>query len=331
MNTITHLPIGQDICPLTSPLERRLEIIAQQDVRTLIRKDAEYKGSWKRRGGVGAFMMLARKWDRLEAVSEEAGYNVFELIESEMRGDQGASRTESTLETIRDLRRYLMLVESEMMNRKSQDNYGVCELSMSAEVSGFAAAMDETMRQVSCSLGVPSHVLEAGDHPLHQFFPKDEASLAEVQRRMDVCKIDSSQHDRHARMVSIDPRKDYTAIDDGPSHEQAEPGNTPLQEHITALEEQEDWQHIGGGRFVENNSGTVVQTDGEVEAAIAPFQSACMDRGYGGGEKTVYATPTDQQVAALRNSEAVKDSIARVEKQSCIARSPVATGVSARK
>jgi len=84
-----------------------LRSIAIEDVEVLLEKDAEYGGSWKRRGGVGAFMMLARKWDRLENIAIENGYNVFAAAIHD-------SREEGVLDDIADLRRYLLLVEEEI-------------------------------------------------------------------------------------------------------------------------------------------------------------------------------------------------------------------------
>lgn len=97
-----------------------LEAVAAADVAHLREKEATYKGSWKRRGGAGAFFMLARKWDRLEGMlSVETvisppctQYNVFEHIAADPSGDDG-----SPLAEIRDLRRYLLLVEAEMVSR----------------------------------------------------------------------------------------------------------------------------------------------------------------------------------------------------------------------
>jgi len=83
-----------------------LQDIATQDVTELMKKDASYGGSWKRRGGVGAFMMLARKWDRLEKQCEEQGYDVFKAVL------QDDSIADGVIDDLRDLRRYLMLVES---------------------------------------------------------------------------------------------------------------------------------------------------------------------------------------------------------------------------
>jgi hypothetical protein len=86
---------------------RCLDILANEDVETIKTKNEQYKNSWKRRGGVGAFMMLARKWDRLEAFVERFNYDVFEAIKADQR-------PEGILDDIRDLRRYLAMVESEM-------------------------------------------------------------------------------------------------------------------------------------------------------------------------------------------------------------------------
>jgi hypothetical protein len=85
--------------------------IAESDVYTVKEKDKQYGGSWKKRGGVGAFMMLARKWDRLEQfVQNRSGWDIFLAISSDQR-DEGV------IDDIRDLRQYLLLVETEMMTR----------------------------------------------------------------------------------------------------------------------------------------------------------------------------------------------------------------------
>lgn len=104
-----------------------LKQVALADVEGLERAERQYGSSWKRRGGVGAFMMLARKWDRLERAlaptgpkgvpgyaprgdSANAPWNIFRAIEVDQRA-------EGIIDDIRDLRRYLLLVESEMVAR----------------------------------------------------------------------------------------------------------------------------------------------------------------------------------------------------------------------
>jgi hypothetical protein len=101
-----------------------IDAVAAEDMRELKRKEQTYRGSWKRRGGVGAFMMLARKWDRLEGIVSALGrfgggdrdahpYDVFKWIE----GQRGDGSDGMLLAEVRDLRRYLILVEAEMMAR----------------------------------------------------------------------------------------------------------------------------------------------------------------------------------------------------------------------
>lgn len=121
-------PDAASMDPLTSTAYlAHLEDVAQEDVGGLIKAQESYGNSWKRRGGVGAFMMLARKWDRLEkqvsgypilsrggaqGAPSEVGvpWDIFEHIASDQRA-------EGLIDDIRDLRRYLLLVEAEMRAR----------------------------------------------------------------------------------------------------------------------------------------------------------------------------------------------------------------------
>src|SRR5215831_12658161 len=85
--------------------------IAQSDVRHLEEKEKTYQGSWKKRGGVGAAMMVLRKVDRLENFLRAVNYDIFEACH-DMLGADGTPLAE-----IRDLRRYLLLVEAELQAR----------------------------------------------------------------------------------------------------------------------------------------------------------------------------------------------------------------------
>ena len=95
-----------------------LDEIAQADVAGLRKAEESYKDSWKKRGGVGAFMMLARKWDRIEnqltnrlLIPPMTAFDIFQFMEN--------SSKEGILDDVRDLRRYLMLVEAEVLARKA--------------------------------------------------------------------------------------------------------------------------------------------------------------------------------------------------------------------
>ena len=103
---------------------QHLADIAMADVDLVIAKDRSYGASWKKRGGTGAFMMLARKWDRLEELVG-IGYDIFNGIanwQNWQKLDAGSSLIKqgddgTVLAEIRDLRRYLLLVEAEMVER----------------------------------------------------------------------------------------------------------------------------------------------------------------------------------------------------------------------
>ena len=120
-----------------------LDMVAEEDIRFLKEKDRSYGASWKLAGGRSAWFMLRRKMDRMiqimrrpdpppnfhinptlsgedlttrEAVDYlKASYlseDVFAKIEEDPSGKDGC-----VLAEIRDLRRYLLLVEAEMVSR----------------------------------------------------------------------------------------------------------------------------------------------------------------------------------------------------------------------
>jgi hypothetical protein len=120
---MTSLPIiapEEDALYSTNYIDN-LSTLASGDVIVLKEKDREYGGSWLKRGGVGVFMMLARKWDRLETAMESQAerpvtdatdipIDRYDIIQRGVR-DQ---RTEGILDDIADLRRYLLLAEAEI-------------------------------------------------------------------------------------------------------------------------------------------------------------------------------------------------------------------------
>jgi hypothetical protein len=93
----------------------RREMIAKNDITVLEEKGKTYGDSWKKRGGVGAFMMLARKWDRIENQMQTNGYDIFKCDPKEKDG---------LLDDIQDLRRYLLLVEEEIFNISEDKEFG---------------------------------------------------------------------------------------------------------------------------------------------------------------------------------------------------------------
>jgi hypothetical protein len=91
-----------------SKIIQGVDKLSKEDVVGLHTSELSYGDSWKQRGGVGAFMMLARKWDRLEKQVTNHNYDIFESALADFR-------PEGVLDDIKDLRRYLFLVESEIL------------------------------------------------------------------------------------------------------------------------------------------------------------------------------------------------------------------------
>jgi hypothetical protein len=103
--------------PVQSAAQEALVTVASQDVEGLLEAERNYGESWCKRGGVGAFMNCTRKWDRLEQMLKAGGdfdkYDIFTAIEVEVKA--GGEKGEAILDAVRDLRRYLLLVEAKML------------------------------------------------------------------------------------------------------------------------------------------------------------------------------------------------------------------------
>ena len=95
-----------------SKIIQKVEILCSQDWTSLEKSEQDYGDSWKKRGGIGAFMMLARKWDRIENQVNDYTYDIFLALDED-------KRPEGLIDDIRDLRRYLLLVEAEMALQKN--------------------------------------------------------------------------------------------------------------------------------------------------------------------------------------------------------------------
>ena len=95
-----------------SKIIQKVNKLANEDVTGLHEAEKSYGDSWKKRGGIGAFMMLARKWDRIENQVNDYTYDIFLALDED-------KRPEGLIDDIRDLRRYLLLVEAEMALQKN--------------------------------------------------------------------------------------------------------------------------------------------------------------------------------------------------------------------
>ena len=88
----------------------RLNDITLRLVKFVNDKDIQYGSSWRKRGGAGAFMVMARKWDRIETACEKetSKYNIFDVFKKE-------ARQESILDDCLDLVGYLLILVEHMI------------------------------------------------------------------------------------------------------------------------------------------------------------------------------------------------------------------------
>jgi len=85
-------------------LIEKLRRMMVRDAEFIAKKDNDYGSSWKKRGGVGAYMMLARKWDRIEKQAAVHDYDIFKALQNDDVG---------LIDDLIDLSGYLYLVRSE--------------------------------------------------------------------------------------------------------------------------------------------------------------------------------------------------------------------------
>lgn len=115
---------------------RNIQAVQEADRQYILKKDRQYNASWKKRGGVGAFFTIVRPWDRFVNMLDPAAmpgdqreapiaerlqkpvpaFDMFAAIKAEgLEGPDG-----SLIACIRDLRRYLTLVEAHMIEEIQQ-------------------------------------------------------------------------------------------------------------------------------------------------------------------------------------------------------------------
>lgn len=85
---------------------RKWNEVWENDIIILREKAIWYGDSWVKRGGVGAFFSMVRKYDRAENIVKSKGIKYYNWYHYSSEGN------ESMEETLDDLRRYLFLIVS---------------------------------------------------------------------------------------------------------------------------------------------------------------------------------------------------------------------------
>lgn len=87
--------------------------VVDSDAEGLTEARRQYGESWYARGGVGAYMMIVRKSDRIENTLKNADpqWDIMAKIKQEVRDKV----QDGILDDVRDLRRYLGLLEAKLV------------------------------------------------------------------------------------------------------------------------------------------------------------------------------------------------------------------------
>lgn len=149
---------------------RHMEAIAKTDIDYLRKKDAQYAASWKQRGGVGAFFTIVRPWDRFVNMLDPSkvpgdqreapiaarlnrpvpAFDLFAAIRADgLVGEDG-----TVIACVRDLRRYLLLIEAHMTEEMIGDAPHSA-LDSALTRLDFAKVEERVMAHMSGETGAP--------------------------------------------------------------------------------------------------------------------------------------------------------------------------------
>jgi hypothetical protein len=153
--------------------------VAMRDVEELQVKNANYGESWKRRGGVGAFMMLARKWDRIDNIlGHTGGGATLQHLINQNPGD--------VLDDIGDLRRYLLLVEDEAARWQPPKEREANQRSWRCIVERDLPAVGQEvllLEEKTGDVAVAVHALEKDGTPLETYWDVDRDQQYAIHER----------------------------------------------------------------------------------------------------------------------------------------------------
>ncbi len=100
----------------------RLNFITRELVSFVNDKDIQYGSSWRKRGGPGAFFVIARKWDRIEQACETEEFSLHRRLPGELATKydifdrfSADDRSETILDDCLDLVGYLLILIEHMV------------------------------------------------------------------------------------------------------------------------------------------------------------------------------------------------------------------------
>lgn len=182
-----------------------IAFISGEDRRALMEAEKSYGDSWCKRGGVGAFMMLARKWDRIEQQCKEHGYDIFEAMRL-------TDPNTGLADDVRDLRRYLLLVEQYMRGDIPENT----DLDLSVEDPAIECCGRDNCK---CNEGEVGREDKKFDNPLEPRSENMDPTFEEITAKgSPPDKPMGTSWEEIASSVTVSPYEDESLFESKESH-----------------------------------------------------------------------------------------------------------------
>lgn len=132
-------------------------------------KDFQYQSSWRKRGGAGAFMVMARKWDRFEAAAKKNNWDIFHIFANE-------DRQEGITDDCIDLIGYMLVLLEHMMEKEHIELNDLDKLLAVAPISGVKM---RDYNKEPLTVTTEPELMSGMEHP-HGFDPGEDTIIPPV-------------------------------------------------------------------------------------------------------------------------------------------------------
>jgi hypothetical protein len=162
-----------------SPYLRHLSSLASSIVSLLHKKEETYGNAWLKRGGIGAFFVSSRKWDRIENILQKHNYDIFAAFAA----DKGRKDEETFTDTVDDLIGYLLMWRAEAVERGLLvEDKSRTDLQILSDLAKSAQSKGATTSPAPTRIGEPrgydprTEIIEKPTHPWEDpILTKEEA------------------------------------------------------------------------------------------------------------------------------------------------------------
>lgn len=173
-----------------------IQSIADADVKSLSDAQKRYGDAWCKRGGISVFTKLADKWDKIQDYltkppkSDEAFYNGPSFAPYDVFGAVYETKAvNGVIDDIRDLRRYLMLIEAYCTD---------CGLTHKGAMPASAAPTAYEMSDVKAGSTIHDTLKPTDDRRYQEEYINDDGeSISSLMKLLNSAIGDAERSGRH--------------------------------------------------------------------------------------------------------------------------------------